>query len=303
MATGILARLTGRTAELPAAHRDAIVRLLGAPKYELIPLKNVHEQAALIPRGSLVSVTASPAKGIEATVELAEQLLAGGLRPVVHLSARMIRDRAHLASLLARTKASGIERAFVVGGDADEPGEFLDALSLLRAMADLGHHFVDVGVGCYPDGHMDIPDDALLRALHDKAPYATYMATQMCFDPKKIGAFIAARRAEGITLPVHLGVPGVAEMAKLVQISARIGVKDSQRFMRKNVRLVGQLVRPGGYRPDGLLEGLGSVLADPAANVEDLHLYTFNQVETTEEWRRNYLAALGAPVARAGAGA
>lgn len=281
-----------RLADLPSDQRAAIVALLRAPTFELIPLKNAHEQAAFLPDGSLVSVTASPAKGIEATVELAEQLASVGHRPVVHLSARMIRDRAHLRALLDRLAAGGLDRAFVVGGDADEPGEFRDALSLLRAMAEMGHALREIGIGCYPDGHPDIPDDALVGALHAKAPYASYMTTQMCFDPRKIGGFIAARRSEGIALPVHLGLPGVAEVAKLALISARIGVKDSKRFMRKNVRLVGQLVRPGGYRPDGLLESLGATLADPSAKVDDLHVYTFNQVETTEEWRRGYLRAL-----------
>lgn len=286
-----------RPPDLPPDQRAAIVALLRAPKLELIPLKNAHEQAAFLPPASLVSVTASPAKGIEATVELAEQLVAQGHNAVVHLSARMIRDRAHLAGLLRRLADDGIERVFVIGGDADDPGEFPDGLSLLRAMSEIGHGLREIGIGCYPDGHPDIPADALIRAIHEKAPYASYMTTQMCFDARRIGAFISARRAEGIDLPVQIGLPGVADVAKLAVISARIGVGDSRRFMRKNVRLVGQLVRPGGYRPDGLLESLGPVLVDPRAKVEGLHVYTFNQVETTEEWRRNYLRALGEEVA------
>jgi methylenetetrahydrofolate reductase (NADPH) len=285
--------MAGRAADLPAGGRDAIVALLRAPKFELIPLKNVHDQSAFLPVGATVSVTASPAKGIEATIELCEQLKARGFAPVAHLSARMIRDRAHLGGLLARLAGAGIERAFVIGGDADGPGEFPDGLSLLRAMVELGHPFTEIGVPCYPQGHPDIPTERLLEALAAKQPYAAYMTTQMCFDPKAIGTFIAARRAAGITLPVHIGLPGVAELAKLAAISARIGVKDSRRFLSKNVRLVGQLVRPGGYRPDGLLESLAPVLADPAADVGDLHIYTFNQVETTEEWRHKYLATLG----------
>ena len=59
-----------------------------------MPLKNALEQAAFLPAGATVSVTASPAKGIEATVALCEQLQALGFRAVPHLSARMIRDRA-----------------------------------------------------------------------------------------------------------------------------------------------------------------------------------------------------------------
>jgi methylenetetrahydrofolate reductase (NADPH) len=285
---------TRGAAALDASARDALAGILRAPKFELVPLKHALQHAAFLPEGATVSVTASPAKGIEATIELSEELHSQGFRVIPHLSARMIRDRAHLRELLGRLDAAGIDRAFVVGGDGEAPGEFPDGLALLRAMADLGHRFTEVGIPCYPQGHPSIPTDRLLAALGDKQPYAQYMTTQMCFDPAAIRSFIEARRAEGISLPVHLGLPGVAELHKLALISARIGVTDSKRFLQKNVRLVGQLVRPGGYRPDGLLESLAPLFADPLADIRDLHLYTFNQVETTEEWRARYLAVLGA---------
>ena len=291
----VFLRRGGQRSSLPATgpSRAAVVRALDHITYELIPLKNVHDQAAFLPPGATVSVTASPAKGLEATVELAATLEEQGFRAIPHLSARMIRDRAHLRALLARLADLGIDRAFVVGGDADEPGEYLDGLSLLRAIAELGNGPVHIGVPCYPQGHPDIPDDALLAALREKAPFAEYMATQLCFDHRAIAHFIAARRAEGLTLGVKIGVPGVAEIPKLLTISARIGVRDSGRFLSKNARFVGQLLTSGGiYRPTGLLEQLAPVLADPAADVVGLHLYTFNQVESTEAWRGEYRAGL-----------
>src|SRR5262245_7240594 len=268
----------------------ALARVLADPTFELIPLKNVREQAAALPRGATVSVTASPGKTIETTVDLAIELEATGLRAIPHLSARMIRDRAHLGRLLDRLRDAGIDRAFVVGGDADEPGEFLDGLSLLRAMADLGKLPKELGCPCYPQGHPDIPDAALALALRDKAEFVQYMTTQLCFDPKAIAAFIAARRAEGNTLAVKLGIPGVAEIPKLLSISARIGVKDASKFVTRNIRFVGQLLKSGGtYRPTRLLRDLGAVLTDPAANVIGLHVYTFNNVPATEAWRQELL--------------
>ena len=278
---------------LGAEVRARLAGVLSAPTFELIPLKNVRDQSAFLPAGATVSVTASPAKGIEATLDLAAALEEQGFRAIPHLSARMIRDRGHLADVLARLKSAAIDRAFVVGGDAEDPGEFLDGLSLLRAMAELGDAPSGIGVPCYPQGHAVIPSPALLQALRDKAAYASYMTTQLCFDAVAIRVFIAARRAEGIGLPVKIGIPGVAEIAKLLSISARIGVKDTGRFLSKNVRFVSELVTSGGiYRPAGLLEKLAPVIADPAADVIDLHVYTFNQVESTERWRREYLAAL-----------
>jgi methylenetetrahydrofolate reductase (NADPH) len=287
-----------RRASLAPPAREALARVLREPTFELVPLKNALDQARFLPPGVTVSVTASPAKGIEATVALCEQLQGRGFRAVPHLSARMVRDRSHLTDLISWLEGAGVDRAFVVGGDAKEPGDYPDGLSLLRDMAEIGHPLSEIGIPCYPQGHAFIADGPLLEALHAKAAYASYMTTQLCFDPGAIATWIAARRAEGLELPIHVGVPGVAEPHKLLAISARIGVADTHRFLTKNVRFVARLVRSGGfYRPDGLLEGLAPHIADPAAGIVDLHMYTFNAVDAFEAWRRSYLAKLGAGVA------
>ncbi len=282
-----------RRARMSAVGREALAAVLATPTFALIPLTNALDQAAFLPPGARVSVTASPLKGLEATVALCEQLQAAGLRAVPHLSARMVRDRAHLVDLLGRLDAADVDRAFIVGGDAKEPGRYPDGLSLLRELEEIGHSLREIGIPCYPQGHPFIPDDVLLEALREKARYATYMTTQLCFDPGAIVAWLAARRIEGITLPVHVGVPGVTEPHRLLAISARIGVADTHRFLTKNLRFVARLVRSGGFfRPDGLLEGLAPHIADPLAGIVDLHLYTFNAVKPTETWRRRFLMAL-----------
>jgi methylenetetrahydrofolate reductase (NADPH) len=286
-----------RRASLTPSQSAALVEVLRAPTFELVPLKNALDQAAFLPPGATVSVTASPAKGIEATVALCEQLQALGFRAVPHLSARMIRDRAHLVELIAWMERAGVDRAFIVGGDAKEPGDYVDGLSLLREMAEIGHPLSEIGIPCYPQGHAFIADAPLLEALRAKAAFASYMTTQLCFDPLSIRTWLTARRAEGITLPVHVGLPGVAEPQKLLAISARIGVADTHRFLVKNTQFIARLIRSGGfYRPDGLLEGLAPVIADPASGIVDMHLYTFNAVDVTERWRQAYLEKLAVPV-------
>jgi methylenetetrahydrofolate reductase (NADPH) len=287
-----------RRSSLSPSSAVALAGVLRTPTFELVPLKNALDQAAFLPTGSTVSVTVSPAKGIEATVALSEQLQARGFRAVPHLSARMIRDRGHLAELFAWLEGAGVDRAFIVGGDAKEPGDYPDGLSLLRAMAEIGHPLREIGIPAYPQGHAFIADGPLLEALRAKASFASYMTTQLCFDPNAIATWLAARRAEGIALPVHLGLPGVAEPQRLLAISARIGVADTHRFLVKNTRFIARLIRSGGfYRPDGLLEGLTPSIADPAAGIVDLHLYTFNAVDLTERWRKAYLERLGVPAA------
>ncbi len=273
------------TAAAAAGTATGIARVLADPTWELIPLRNARDQAAALPHGSTVSVTASPAKGLDATIDLAIELEAAGHRAVPHLSARMVRDRDHLRGLLGRLRDAGIDRAFVVGGDEEQPGAYVDGLSLLETMAGLDLLPAEIGVPCYPQGHPIIPDERLLAALRAKARFASYMTSQLCFDARALTTWLAARRADGIELPLRIGIPGVAEIPKLLSISARIGVRDAGRFVLKNRRFVGQLLRSGGtYRPTALLDDLAPLTADTAANAIGVHIYTFNNVPATVEW-------------------
>lgn len=272
--------------------RKAVRRVLEHAKFELIPLKNVLEQARFLPEGATVSVTASPAKGLDATIDLSADLQQMGFDVVPHISARLTRDRAHLEAIVKRLDDLGIHKAFVVGGDAAEPGDYFDGISLLRDLEQTGHSLTEIGIPSYPEGHAVIPIRALNQALLDKQPHARYMTTQMCFDGDAIKTWLADVRAHDVQLPVVLGLPGVADRLKLLSISARIGVGDSMRFLKKNTSLVGKFVKPGGYTPAELLEDLGTYLDDAAADIQGVHIYTFNQCDTTERWRQDYLAAL-----------
>lgn len=271
--------------------RLAIRDLLSDPIFELIPLPNVAEQARHLPAAARVSVTASPQKTLEDSLDLAAELMERGHRVIPHLSARMTKDMAHLESLLRRISELGVKQAFVVGGDPEPAGDFFDGLSLLQAMERIGHD-LEVGVPCYPEGHPQIPDAQLDQALTDKQRYASWMTSQMCFDPAAVTGWLRRQRERGVTLPLVLGIPGAAERAKLLRISARIGVGQSLSFLRKNVGLIGAFVRPGGYDPAELLVGLGADLAEPDLRIVSCHIYTFNQCDTTEEWRQRVLASL-----------
>ena len=130
-----------------------------------------------------------------------------------HLAARSIRDRAHLADIVARIRNAGIRKAFVVGGDGEAIGEFRDGLTLLQALEPLGGWLEEIGVPSYPEGHPTISDRLLLDDLREKQRYAHATTTQMSFNPGAVASWITRLRDEGITLPIHLGVPGVLPFA------------------------------------------------------------------------------------------
>ena len=267
---------------------NQVKALLARADFELIPLKGTLEKATVIPPGSIVSVTASPSRGIGTTVELAVELQDRGYRAVPHLSARMIEDRQELASIIKRLDDGGVARAFITGGDGQPHGDYFDSLSLLRDMAALGHPFLEVGITGYPEGHPSISADRLRQAMLEKEPHATHIVTQMCFNPQAIVDWVTAIRADGVELPVKVGIPGAIEPARLLTIAGRIGVGDSIRYMAKNRRAVFRMLRPGRYRPDRLVNPLARL--SEGLGLNGVHLFTFNQVDPTVAWLRKAMA-------------
>jgi methylenetetrahydrofolate reductase (NADPH) len=279
-----------RAARSDSTESEAIRRVLAGAQFEVVPLAGAADAASILPAGSTVTVTCSPTRGMEPTLLLAEQLAALGLSVVPHLAARAIRDRGDLADLVARLDAAGIRRVFVIGGDGEVPGAYPDGLSLLRAMEDLGHRFDDVGIPGYPEGHVLIPAEGLWSALLEKQRHATHVATQLCFHPPAISAWVTEARRQGVSLPILLGLPSPVDLARLLRIAARIGVSDSSRYLRKNRAVVRDVLRRRAFQPDRLLQALSPTLADRGADVRGLHLYTFNQVADAAAWRARWLA-------------
>jgi methylenetetrahydrofolate reductase (NADPH) len=253
-------------------------------RYEVIPVDGVEDLVvAHVPREIPVTVTASPSRGLEATLSVTEHLRSAGYRVVPHLSARLVRDGAHLDELVARLGAAGVHEAFVPAGDASEPGAFPDAASLLRALQ--GRHFTELGITGYPESHHFIDDEATISAMFEKAPMASYIVSQICFDAGTIRWWVGAVRERGTHLPIWIGVPGVVHHAKLLRISMKIGLGESARFLRAHRAWLRRLLTRT-FSPEPLMRGLEPLFHDPAANVAGLHVFTFNELERTERWRR-----------------
>ena len=273
-----------------------VAPLLERPRYEVFPAKST-EEAVLewVPTDLTVTVTASPAKGLDPTLDLTERLTARGYRVVPHVSARLVRDDAHLADIVARLTASGVDDVFVPAGDADPPaGRFDSALALLDRLAEMGRPFSRVGVTGYPESHPRIDDDITIQAMWDKRHHAAYLVSNLCFDPATLRHWIRRVRARGVTMPMFIGIAGPVDRARLLRMATKAGVAESARFLTGHTEWLLRLGTPTGYNPGRLLERTGATLADPASAVEGLHVFTFNQVRQTEQWRRSLLDRIAA---------
>jgi len=264
-------------------------------------MKSLDRAVSELRPGSSIAMTCSPARSIETTLDDTERLLDAGHHVVPHISARMVRSPDHLAEIHRRLVALDIREIFVVGGDADPPGcyfdaiEFLDAFLTLDDAAGPTRRQVDhIGYTAYPDTHPLITNAQLHDALHRKQAMilatdrTAHVSTQMCFSPEQIRTWIRTERAAGLTVPVHLGVPGVIDRTKLMSTGMRLGVGTSLRYLSKNRRAIGKLMTQRAFTPNTLLKPLNGDLV--ALGVMGIHLFTFNQVAATEEWRARSLA-------------
>jgi methylenetetrahydrofolate reductase (NADPH) len=276
------------------AYGAFLADMVTSARYEVLPTPTAEEKVlAHLPLERTVTVTASPAKGLEATLALAESLARQGYVAVPHLAARMVSGRPELAEICARMKEAGVHTVFVPGGDQDPAaGDYTSALDLLEDLTALGSPFPEVGIAGYPESHPTISDDLTIQAMWDKRRHATHVVSNLNFDPDSIKQWVGRMRARGITLPVLLGIPGPIDRAKLLSMATKIGVGDSTRFLVKHKGTMTRLAAPGGFTGEKFLERCAPALARPESLVTGLHVYTFNQIEETEAWRRDLLARL-----------
>jgi methylenetetrahydrofolate reductase (NADPH) len=278
--------------------RFVLRRLLEHVRYEVLPTASVEDSVLEhLPRGFTVTVTASPSKGLAATLNLTERLRRHGYDVVPHLAARMVSGKSELAEICARLVPLGVSTVFVPAGDADPPaGDYKASLDLLVDLAELGRPFPKVGITGYPESHPSITDDVTVQAMWDKRHHATHVVSNLTFDPATLTRWLRRMRARGVTLPLLVGLPGPVERSKLLAMATKIGVGESTRFLVKHRGTLARLAAPGGFTGERFLEKSAAALAEPGALVEGLHVFTFNQVGPTEQWRQDLLTRLGGPI-------
>jgi methylenetetrahydrofolate reductase (NADPH) len=267
--------------------RGAAAEMLLAARHEIVPVKGAEEKLGALPPGSTVTITSSPRFGLARTLEYATLVAEHGFRAVPHLAARDIADEAQLDETLDRLHEVGVREVFVIGGDGERPrGQYASAVELVEALHYRPRAPQRIGVAAYPEGHPVISDALLLDALLRKQRHVHYMTSQICFDAAVVGSWLRRLRAAGVSLPLYIGMPGALRRTKLLELSLKLGVGPSMRFVAKQRGLLSGLARPGSYHPGAIVAGASAWIADPALRVAGFQVFTFNEVERTIAWER-----------------
>ena len=281
-----------RDAESSPAMRELARNL----HFEIVPMKSIEDAIDALPPHADVSVTCSPAKGIAATQEYTERLLALGHRPTPHISARLVESPVHAKQIATWLREQRVAEVFVIAGDATDPaGPYEGALPFMRDLLDADPGVTRLGFTGYPDGHAFIDAAELVEQVHAKqslladAGVDGWISTQMCFDADRIRQWLTEQRAAGITQPIRLGIPGVVDRTRLMKMGARLGVGTSLRYLSKNRSTVMKLMAPGGYDPTDLVVAFAPDAV--TLGIEALHSFTFNAVADTRKWQEAVIAS------------
>jgi methylenetetrahydrofolate reductase (NADPH) len=262
----------------------------------------------ILPAGTRVYIAHIEGTPIEEMVATARRLHAEGFPVMPHFPARIIADKATLTEWVARYRGEAdVKQALLLGGGVNTPaGDFDASMQLLESGAFDG--FERLHVAGHPEGNRDIDKDGgdrlVMQALQWKQAFSERsdaqmaIATQFCFEADPVIAWADRLAAEGIKLPIHIGVAGPAKLQTLLKFAIACGVGASLRVLQKRAMDVTKLLLP--YEPTEFVGALAAHKAkNPGFGIESVHFFPLGGIKTNATWITDHAGASGVPAVHA----
>lgn len=282
--------------------------ILSGYSIEVMPrtAAKVDDFRALLPRGTRVYIAHIDGTPIEEMVATARRIAGEGYEVMPHFPARIIKDKATLADWIARYQGeAGVQQALLLGGGISTPhGDFDNSMQLMET----GHFdqagFTHLHVAGHPEGNRDIDPDGsdamVMEALRWKQAFAERsdaqmaIATQFAFEAGPILDWARRLKAEGIALPIHLGIAGPAKLQTLIKFAIACGVGPSLKVLQKRALDVTKLMMP--YEPTEILSDLSQARENGEDLIEQIHLFPLGGIRTAAQFAIDHGGDATAPV-------
>ena len=257
--------------------------------------EKVEDFRDFLPGATRVYVAHIEGTPIEDMVATAKRLAAEGYDVMPHFPARIIKDEATLRNWIAMYQGEAdVEQALILAGGVTTPhGDYHSSMQLLESGAFGDAGFKRLHVAGHPEGNKDIdPDgamtnvDAALRwkqAFSDTSDAKMAIATQFCFEAKPVIDWANDLAANGITLPIHIGVAGPAKLQTLIKFSIACGVGASLRVLQRRAKDLTKLLLP--FSPNEFLAELAAHKAqNPQLKISHVHFFPLGGIKTNAKW-------------------
>lgn len=293
------------SAPQPGGNPAQMEAFLKGYSIEVMPrtAEKIDDFRALLPRGTRVYIAHIEGTPIEDMVATAKRIGAEGYDVMPHFPARIIKDKATLLDWVARYSDAGVRQGLLLAGGVAAPvGDYATSMQLLESGAFGG--FTRLHVAGHPEGNKDIDPDGsdkmVMEAARWKSAFAERtdaqmaMATQFCFEAEPVIAWVNRLAAEGVKLPVHIGVAGPAKLQTLIKFAISCGVGASLRVLQKRAMDVTKLLLP--YEPTEVLAALAAhKAANPGFGIEQVHFFPLGGIKTNAQWVTDNGGASGVP--------
>ncbi|MCO6385503.1 methylenetetrahydrofolate reductase [Aliihoeflea sp. 40Bstr573] len=264
-----------------------------AASIEVAPMQAIesNDLPGLFPEGSRVYITDIGNDPTDTLVAAARRVRDLGYRPVPHFASRRLTTRAALEERVQRsTQEAGVTDVLVIGGGLDKPaGEFASTMEVLDTGFFEKYGISHLGVAGHPEGSPDFTDAQAIDALRQKQDFAkrsgidVRIVTQFGFDPQKFISWAEGLKAQGIDLPVHLGVAGPAKITTLIKFAAMCGVGNSIQFLKKNALSLTALAT--SHSPEGMVGPIERHWqSTPGSAIAQIHVFPFGGLKKSAEW-------------------
>ena len=305
-----MALLNFRRSAAPKGSASEMEAFLDGYSLEVMPrtAEKVEDFRDLLPKGTRVYIAHIDGTPIEDMVATAARLAREGYPVMPHFPARIIADRATLADWIARYRGeAGVDQALLLAGGVAAPvGDFHSSMQLMES--GLFGDFRRLHVAGHPEGNRDIDPDGsdrvVMEALRWKQRFSETtdaqmaLATQFCFEAAPVIAWADRLAAEGIRLPIHIGIAGPAKLQTLLKFAIACGVGPSLRVLQKRAKDVTKLVLP--FEQTQVVADLARhKAANPGFLVERVHIFPLGGIKTSAEWVRQHGGRSGIPASQA----
>jgi len=257
--------------------------------------EKVEDFRDILPGATRVYVAHIEGTPIEDMIATAKRLAAEGYDVMPHFPARIIKDEATLRNWIAMYQGEAdIEQALLLAGGVTTPhGDYHSSMQLLESGAFGDAGFKRLHVAGHPEGNKDIdPDgamtnvDAALRwkqAFSDTSDAEMAITTQFCFEAKPVIDWANDLAANGITLPIHIGVAGPAKLQTLIKFSIACGVGKSLRVLQRRAKDLTKLLLP--FSPNEFLAELAAhKVQNPQLNISHVHFFPLGGIKINAKW-------------------
>jgi methylenetetrahydrofolate reductase (NADPH) len=298
----------GRGTRTAAAADPGLDALLDGFSIEVMPrtAARVADFRALLPAGTRVYVAHIAGTPIADMVATAARLRAEGMEPMPHFPARLIADRAGLADWIARYQGeAGVDQGLILAGGVHDPaGDFASSMELLETGLFDRAGFRRLHVAGHPEGNRDIDADgghrtadaalAWKQGFSEQTDAEMAIVTQFAFEAGPVIAWADRLRAQGIALPVHIGVAGPAKLQTLIKYAVACGVGPSLRVLQRRAGDVTKLLLP--FEPTEFLTALARHRAEtPDFNITHVHVFPLGGIAPATDWLQNHGGHATAP--------